>query len=92
MYRKCFKDSSWDTYIDFSKCYTVEYLTLIEQANGAFDALTTKATEAIVRFNMTEIDTIATDLSHLTNPSEVMLPNDIDPAVDIIDVIFNVMG
>ena len=92
MYRKCFKDSSWDTYIDFTECYTVEFLTLMEQANDAFGALTIKPTDTIVRFNMTEIDSIATDLSHLTGSSEIALPNDIDFAVDTIDIIFNVLG
>lgn len=70
----------------------MEYLTLMEQANDAFGALTIKATDTIVRFNMTEIDAVATDLSHLTSSSEVTLPNDINSAVDIIDVIYDVMG
>ena len=91
MYRRCSEDSTWDAYIDLSECYTVEYLTLIEQANEAFALLTTKATDTVVRFNLTEIDTIAEDLSHLTNSSESILPNDIDNVIDIIDVFFNIL-
>jgi len=70
----------------------VEYLTLAEQINKAFDVLRTKATDTIVRFNITEIDTIATDLSFITSPSEISLPNDINAAIDITDVIFSVLG
>ena len=92
MHRRCSKDSTWDAHIDFSECHTVEYLTLIEQANEAFTVLTTKATDTVVRFNLTEIDTIAEDLSHLTNSSELILPNDIDTVIDIIDMVFNILG
>lgn len=88
----CLEDATWDANIDLSECHTVEYMLLSQQAHEAFDILTAGATETIETFNITEIDSIAQDLSHLTNPSELILSNDFTDAIDIIDIMVNILG
>lgn len=88
-YRTCSEDATWDITIDLSECHTIEYMLLNQQVNEAFDILTADTVET---FNITEIDNIAQDLSHLTSPSEITLSNDFSDAVDIIDTVVDILG
>ena len=87
----CFEDASWDTNIDLSECHTVEYMLLNQQIHEAFDVLTTSGAETVQMFNITEIDHIAQDLSHITSPSELILSNDFNDAIDIIDIVVDII-
>ena len=91
-YRKCFQDATWDRSIDVSECRTVEYMLLNQQVHNVFNVLTAGVTETVETFNITEIDNIAEDLSHLTSPSELILSNDFTDAIDIIDIVVDVLG
>lgn len=91
VYRKCSEDASWDANIDLSDCHTVEYMLLNQQIHEAFDILTASATETAETFNITDIDNIAQDLSQLTSPSELILSNDFSDAIDIVDVVMDIL-
>lgn len=92
MYRTCSEDATWDINIDLSECHTVEYMLLNQQAHETFNVLTAGATETVETFNITEIDNIAQDLSHLTGPSQLILSNDFSDAIDIIDIVVDILG
>ena len=91
-YRTCLEDATWDITINLSECHTIEYMLLNQQVNEAFNILTAGVTDTVETFNITEIDNIALDLSHLTSPSELTLSNDFNDAVDIIGTVVDVLG
>ena len=78
--------------IDLSECHTIEYMLLNQQVHEAFDILTAGGADTVETFNITEIDSIAQDLSHLTSPSELTLSNDFSDAIDIIDIVVDILG
>ena len=78
--------------VDLSQCHTIEYMLLNQQVHEAFDILNASATDTVETFNITEIDNIAQDLSHLTSPSELTLSNDFTDAIDIIDIVVDILG
>jgi len=90
--RRCSEDATWDTEIDLSGCHTLEYMLLNQQVHETFDTLITSGSETVQMFNITDIDIIAQDLSHLTGPSELTLANDFNDAIDIIDIVNNILG
>ena len=92
VYRTCLEDATWDITVDLSECHTIEYMLLNQQVHEAFDVLTAGVTDTVETFNITEIDNIAQDLSHLTSPSEITLSNDFSDAVDIIDIVADILG
>ena len=92
MYRICQDNSNWDNHINLSECHTVEYMTLHQQATDAYGILTASATDTVEELNMTEIETIVTHLLSLTDPSEIMLPNDLDQAIATIGIVDDVLG
>ena len=89
MYRMCNADSTWDT-IDLRECHTVEYMTLYQQSNDIFDLVTARPTDTVEEFNITDFETIASDLSYLTDPTQFTLPNDLNNAIDIITTALNI--
>ena len=91
-YRTCLEDATWDSNIDLSECHTIEYMLLNQQVHGVLDILTAGATDTVETFNITEIDNIVQDLSSLTGPSELILSNDFSDAIDIIDIVVDILG
>jgi len=90
IYRTCFANTTWDTTIDLSECRTVEYMTLHQQTNDIFNLVTARPTDTVEKFNITDFETITSDLSHLTDPSQFTLPNDMNDAINIIATALNI--
>ena len=83
MHCMCNSDSTWAT-IDLKECHTVEYMTLYQQTSDIFYHVTARPTNTVEEFNITDFETITSDLSYLTDPTQFTLPNDLSNAIDII--------
>jgi len=65
-------------------------MTLHQHTNDIFNLAIARPTDTVEKFNITDFETITSDLSYLTNPSQFTLPNDLNDAINIVATANNI--